>query len=164
MLMVSTCPATEDRRDSAEGRLGASATFDGHTVTLRRKGYSRSVTGKGERSIPVGQIAAVEWKPAGHVMDGFIRFVVPGTIAPRSKFGRQSDGARFDEWAVPFWRKSQGQFQTLRAAVEAAIANKVHALATGNTTDELAKLAGLFQSGLLTPEEFATQKRRIMGG
>jgi len=107
---------------TATGRLGASAHFDGHILTLTRSGYSRGVTGKGTRHIPVAHVSAVEWKPADWIMDGFIRFVVAGAVARRGGFGSQSDRARFDEWAVPFWLTAQPEFERLRDAVNAAIA------------------------------------------
>lgn len=106
----------------ATGRLGASALFDGHTVRLTRT--MRGMPGRGEREIPIGQLAAVEWKPAGMVTDGFIRFVVAGVVAPRLRFGQQSNQARLDEWAVPFWRKQQPQFEVLRDALRAAIVRR----------------------------------------
>lgn len=151
----------------AKGRVGASVTFDGQWLVLRRSGYSRGVTGKGERRIHVTQIGAVEWKPAGRIMDGYVRFVVAGTVAPRSRFGSQSGNARFDEWAVPFWRKSQPAFEQLRDAVEAAIATMrggAPASAPLDVADQLTKLAGLRDSGDLTPAEFEAQKRRLLGG
>jgi len=143
------------------GRVGASAAFDGEYVTLRRKGWSRGVSGKGERKVHVSQISAVEWKPAGVVMDGFIRFVVPGTVARRSSFGRQSDDARFDEWAVPFWRKSQPQFEELRRAVEGAVA-QLRGAVQPDPLDQLRKLGELRDAGILTSAEFEAKKRKLL--
>jgi hypothetical protein len=147
------------------GRVGASATFDGQTLNLRRTGYSRGVTGKGERRVHVSQISAVEWKPAGRLIDGFIRFVVAGTVARRSKFGQQSNDARFDEWAVPFWRKNQPEFERLRAAVEDAMAQSRASgsvPAPPDSLDQLRKLGELRDSGIVTEAEFDAKKRQIL--
>lgn len=146
----------------ATGRVGASARFDGHQVALTRSGYSRAVTGKGTRVIPVTQIAAVEWKPAGRITDGFIRFVVAGAVARRSRFGSQSNDARFDEWAVPFWRKAQPEFERLRDAVQAAISVRSTPNGAPNRIEQLRQLADLHASGVLTDGEFEQEKRRLL--
>ena len=36
--------------------------------------------GKGEKRIPISSIKAVQWKPAGPLVNGFIQFTVPGGL------------------------------------------------------------------------------------
>src|SRR5947208_1843783 len=143
------------------GRVGASAAFDGHFVTLRRKGFSRTVVGKGERRIHVSNIVTVEFKPAGLMTDGFIRFVVPGMTPRQSRLGQRSNDARFDEWAVPFWRKQQSEFERLRDAVETAITARDGGQSSQpDTLDQLRKLSELRDAGILTEAEFAAKKQQ----
>lgn len=107
---------------AAHGRLGASAYFDGVTVRLERR--HRWLPSHGEREIPLGQLTAVEWKKPGLVGDGFIRFVVGGTVARRAQpIGFQQLGNAYDEWSVPFTRRQTGEFERLRDAVRAGLVN-----------------------------------------
>lgn len=144
--------------------------FDGHTVTLRRSGYSSQVTGSGELTIPISQVATVEFKHAGLLMDGYIRFVPAGASKPRARLGRRVEDARFDEYAVPFWRKAQPQFEALRDAVQNAIrqaqggqANGGQPPAPGDPAVALRQLEQLREQGLITPAEYATKRAEILG-
>ena len=92
----------------ATGRLGASLTFDGTTVTNRRALLRGSLVGTGDQTIHISQLGAVEFKRAGAITrEGFVRFVVAGTTARRSRTGQQNNEARADPCAVVFWRKEQ---------------------------------------------------------
>lgn len=148
----------------AKGRLSTTAIFDGQTVTLRRGALSAPVVGSGERSIPVNQITAVEFKPARTLLDGYIRFVLAGVQRPRSRAGRQLEDARFDEFAVPFWKKAQPQFEALRDAVQAAIAEGNGAVSApgSDPAAALRQLNDLRTQGLITPAEYETKRGDIL--
>jgi len=152
-------------RIEAQGRLGATAAFDGHTVTLNRSGYSSAVTGSGERSIPITQITAIEFKAARWPMDGYIRFVIAGVQKPRARFGRQTEDARFDEFAVPFWRKAQPQFEALRNAVQDAMrcAASGRPTAGNDPAAALQQLEDLRARSLITPAEYEVKRAEILG-
>lgn len=154
----------------ANGKTGQ-VQFDGQYVTITRNGFlARSVVGKGEKRLHVAQIAAVQWKPAGAVVNGFIQFTLPGGNERRSSFGSQTNTAARDENSVVFTKKQQPQFEALRAALDAAIAQQhvPTAVATvpsaGSLADELAKLGALVQSGALTEDEFRQAKARLLSG
>ena len=150
----------------ARGRNGQ-VQFDGEFVTITRKGFlARSGVGKGDKRIPLSQIAGGHWKPAGFAVNGFIRFTVPGGIEVRSRFGLQTFSATKDENSVIFTNKQQQSFAELREAVENAIAarGQVSApMSAGSVADELAKLQSLLDQGVLSPEEFSQQKARLLG-
>jgi hypothetical protein len=152
----------------AKGKTGQ-VQFDGQYVTITRNGFlARSVVGKGEKRLHVAQIAAVQWKPAGAMVNGFIQFTVPGGNERRSKFGSQTKTAVHDENSVVFTKKQQPAFEKVRAALDAAIAQQhaptAQAPAASSVADEIAKLSGLAQSGALTQEEFQQAKARLLGG
>lgn len=139
-------------------------TFDGTLVTIARTGFlARSTIGKGSKSIPVRQIASVQLKPAGPLMNGFIQFATPGGIERRSRFGRQAPDAVRDENSVLFTLRQQPQFEWLRATVERAIANPP---ATGapaaDPVAQLDQLARLHAAGALTDREFADAKTNLL--
>lgn len=78
-------------------------SFDGTVVTIARTGFmARATIGKGEKRIPVRQITAVQFKPAGVLMNGYIAFTIGGGNEQRSRFGAQTYQAAQDENAVVF--------------------------------------------------------------
>lgn len=106
----------------AEG-YGGQVDFDGTFVTISRRGFlARATTGKGEKRIPIGAITAVQWKPAGPLVNGFIQFTMAGATEVRSRAGRQTHRAGHDENSVLFTRKQMPAFDALRTEIEAAIA------------------------------------------
>lgn len=140
------------------------AVFDGEYVTITRGRMSPN--GKGETRLHISQISAVRWKPAG-MLGGYLQFSVPGSITAKSGSANQNSDARRDPHAVSFSKKQQPPFEKLRAAVEAAIAARHTATpvqpAKSSLADELAKLNELQQQGVLSPEEFAAAKARLLG-
>jgi hypothetical protein len=143
--------------------------FDGQYVTITRKGFfARATIGKGEKRLHISQVSAVQWKPAGPLVNGFIQFTVPGGNERRSSFGSQTTSAAQDENSVIFTKKQQPEFEKLRAAIDAAIvaqhAPQAHAAAAPSSlADELGKLAALRQQGILSDAEFQQQKARLLG-
>lgn len=106
---------------SARGTNGT-IDFDGQTIRIDRRGIlARSMVGKGTKTIPIGSVVAVQWKPAG-LTAGMIQFTLAGGVERRSKFGRQARDAMLDENSVTFHRHRQGDFERVRTAIEAAIA------------------------------------------
>lgn len=105
---------------SAKGTNGT-ITFDGRVITIDRKGFiARSTVGKGTKAIPVTNVIAVQWKPAG-LTAGAISFTIAGGNEVRSRFGRQSTDAMRDENSVAFHRNRQAAFELIRSAIEEAV-------------------------------------------
>ncbi|TEX51624.1 MAG: hypothetical protein B7C55_04625 [Actinomycetales bacterium mxb001] len=152
--------------------VNGTVVFDGHFVSITRKGFiARATVGKGEKRIPLASITAVQWKPPGMMVNGFIQFSLSGGSERRSQFGKQSMDAVDDENTVMVSKgKMEADFLELRNAIEMAIAQRhapvpatappVHIQPTSpvGVADELAKLASLRDSGVLTDDEFAAQK------
>lgn len=152
----------------ARGTSGT-ITFDGVYVTISRTGLSRLTVGKGDKRIPVGSISAVQWKPAGALVNGYIQFTIPGGNEQRSRAGSQTFNAAGDENSLVFTRKQAPAFEQIRQAVEAAVAQRyapqqAYAPAPSSLADELAKLGQLVQQGLLSREEYESQKARLLRG
>ncbi|MEW1648609.1 DUF4429 domain-containing protein [Streptomyces sp. NPDC091219] len=148
---------------------GGQIQFDGQYVTITRKGFlARATIGKGEKRLHISQIAGVQWKPAGAMVNGFIQFTVPGGNERRSAFGSQTSTAAKDENSVVFTKKQMPEFEKLRAALDGAIAAhhtpQAQAPQAGSLADELTKLGALRDQGLLSPAEFEQQKARLLGG
>jgi hypothetical protein len=140
--------------------------FDGEYVTITRKGFlARMTVGKGEKRIHISQITAVQWKPPGAMVNGYIQFTVPGGIEMRSAFGKQTANAARDENSVIVTKMEAPAFEVLRDAIDDAIARRHNPLASnvGSLADELAKLQQLQATGALTPDEYAAAKARLLG-
>jgi len=142
--------------------------FDGSFVAITRKGFlARASVGKGEKRIPIRSISAVQWKPAGVMVNGFIQFTVPGGNERRSGFGHQTTDAAHDENSVVFTKNQMPAFEHLRTEVERAI-NAAHAPQPAAQTQQapmidLVKLAELHAAGVLTDAEFAAAKAKALG-
>jgi hypothetical protein len=148
---------------------GGQVSFDGQWLTIHRKGFlARATVGKGDKRIPVASVTAVQWKPAGVVVNGYIQFSLGGGSERRAQLGRQTVDAASDENSVVFTKKQQPAFEQVRDAVEAAIgarhAPAPEAASPASVADELGKLAALRDQGVLTAEEFEAAKRRLLGG
>lgn len=143
--------------------MGETATFDGEYVTITRGRISYH--GKGETRLHVSQISAVRWKPAG-MFPGHIQFSVPGAVTAKTGGSSQTTSAARDPHAVTFSKKQQPKFEELRAAIEAAITahhTPAASPAAEPLANQLAKLNTLHQQGVLSAEEFAAAKVRLLG-
>jgi hypothetical protein len=143
--------------------------FDGHAVTILRKGFlARANVGKGEKHFPVATLSAVQFKPAGVMVNGFIQFTVGGGNERRSKFGKQTTGAVKDENSVVFTHRQREGFEELRDAVQAAIAAHHTREPTAPSpvdgpVEQIKKLAELLDAGVLTQAEFDAKKTELLG-
>lgn len=139
--------------------------FDGSWLTINRKGgLARMTIGKGSKRIPVATITAVQVKPAGHGVRGFIQFTFAGGNERRSRFGSQSVDAAKDENSVLFTKRQQPEFEALRTAIEDAIqaSHQPGGAVPVSAAEEIAKLAALRDSGAITEEEFSAHKAKLL--
>src|SRR6266516_3356853 len=88
--------------------------FDGRMITIFRKGFlARSSVGKGEKQIPLAHLTAVQFKPAGPLVNGYIQFTIGGGNERQSKFGSQTKDAARDENSVVFHYRQRQAFEEL---------------------------------------------------
>ncbi|MFC7934381.1 DUF4429 domain-containing protein [Streptomyces cinereoruber] len=144
---------------------GGQVSFDGEYVTITRRGLlARAGVGKGEKRIHISQISAVQWKPPGVLVNGFIQFTLPGGNERRSRFGSQSVDAAHDENSVMVTKKQAPAFEELRAAINEAIAQQ-HQPATPeapSVADELLKLHQLLETGAISTDDYEAAKTRLL--
>lgn len=143
-------------------------TFDGHVVSIVRTGFmARATVGKGEKRIPLRHITAVQMKPAGSIMNGFIAFTVAGGVESRSRLGRQTSDATRDENAVTFHYGQRHEFDQLRGVIEQALAygppQPPPQAPRVDPVAQLGRLAELYRSGALTDVEYAQAKAALLG-
>jgi Short C-terminal domain len=120
---------------------------------------------KGEKEIDLHQISAVQFKKNGLATAGYIQFSFSG--GSETKQGIRD--ATTDENSILFKKSQEADFirakelldeyrTTLRTPVPAPAST-----ASASVADELEKLATLRDKGVLDDEEFAAQKRKLLG-
>ena len=150
-----------------KGHTGT-VVWDGDFITIKRTGFNaRMSVGKGEKRIPVASITAVQWKPAGAMVNGYIQFSMGGGNESRAHFGSQTTNAVNDENSVVFTKKQMPEFAELRAALEEAIAHRGRPSEPSTPTApdllaQLKQLGELRDAGVLSEEEFAAKKAEIL--
>lgn len=148
---------------------GGEVEFDGHFITIRHTGaLGRLTVGKGDKRIPITSISAVQVKPAGAMVNGYIQFTMAGGNERRASFGKQSIDAAGDENSVIFTKNQETDFLKFRDVIEKAIIERsspqviVSAAAGPSKLDQLKQLGELRDSGVLSPEEFEIEKNKVM--
>lgn len=165
-LAVSLRTMTYTLGTEVKGHNGT-AMFDGHFLHITRKGVLASVSvGKGNKSIPIGSVTAVQWKEPGAMVNGFIQFSLTGGNELRSKFGKQTINAVGDENSIILRKGKSEEMAELRTAVMEAIRNRdlpqTAVVNQSSTADEILKLVALRDAGALSNEEFEAQKARLL--
>lgn len=157
---------TVEMEVTAKGHNGT-ILFDGDFVTIHRKGgLARLTIGKGDKRIPVSSITAVQWKPPGSLVNGFISFSLGGAHERQSSFGSQSFSAASDENSVMVTKAQAAAFLELREAVETEIANRARPGASvkgPDPMDQLLKLSELRAAGIVSEAEFQAKKAQLLG-
>lgn len=147
-----------------KGHTG-SINFDGNFVTIIRKSFlSKMTVGKGDKRIPLQSVSAVQWKPAGFAMNGFIEFSVGGGNESRSKFGSATSTAVSNENAVVFTKKQMPDFIKLREAIENAILNlhSAQIITPSSNSGLLKELYSLHEQGILSDDEYEGKKSELL--
>jgi DNA-directed RNA polymerase subunit RPC12/RpoP len=118
---------------------------------------------KGTKEIPFQSIVAVQFKASGIVFSGYIQFTILGGNESRSGIF----GATKDENTFMFaGTKSNDLAIEIKTYIDSALRKlrKPQAdLPTRSLSDELQKLAGLKEQGILSDEEFKDAKKRLIG-
>lgn len=108
----------------------------------------------GEKRIPYTSITAIQFKEAGGLLAGFIQFSIKGGYEWRGQVNQ-------DENALQFDKGSNAEFHALRDFVEKQMASPPVSQTT-SVADELVKLAALREQGIISDEEFAAQKAKLL--
>jgi hypothetical protein len=148
-----------------QGQQRKTLTISGDVIKIEKQGF---FTGKREKTIPIRSVTSVEVKkPGGFV--GFIQFSIAGGMARDSSYTLSGGafGAVADENSVIFQgRKNYEIALRIKAYVESWSARQQPPRsppAPISTADEIRKLKVLLEEGALTEEEFAHQKKQLLG-
>jgi len=153
---------------SASGYNGQ-VTIDGEFLVISRKGMmAKMYQGlKGDKRIPMASITSVQLREP-KLTDGFIQFGMMGSIDS----GGGIMAARNDENSVSFYKKDLADFLAIRDYVESKIVERskpqvitvqgVASTPAPSKLDQLKQLGELKAAGVLTDEEFESEKAKIM--
>ncbi|MGX1270152.1 DUF4429 domain-containing protein [Streptomyces phaeoluteigriseus] len=159
------------------------AAFDGERVRLEWNWKTEDAkSAAGARTLPVGEIMAVEWYPSAGLENGHLRFTVRGVPVKTP--------AKYDPNAVELWGFKKDPLMALvAAAVQARLPHPATATATATATEDavrpladapravgaapaedghdallrrLRELGELRRDGVLTEEEFTLAKRAVL--
>lgn len=139
-----------------------------HKVIISRKmGMKTLLQGlKGQKEIPIRSIVALQFKPASMFISGYIQLTLTG--GSEAKGGWQQAG--LDENTIEFIKSEESQFRKVKELLDAkieAISNPVAVQAVQQAAidpiAQLERLAALRVQGVLSDEEFAIQKAKLLG-
>lgn len=117
---------------------------------------------KGTKEIPFRSIIAVQFRPAGLVVSGYLQFTIAG--------GNESKGGVFgatqDENTFMFVKAANAEAKAIKDFVDGKIA-ALHAPQAArqdknSLAEQISELATLRQQGILSDEEFAVAKARLL--
>ena len=153
----------KDHGLSALGTNGRiSVVGDAVVISRKRQGLLTVVAVglHGDKTIPIAAITGVELRKPGLVMQGYLRLSTSGHD-PR---GGAIEAAT-DENAVLLKRVTLKDFQAVHDYLVARIGRAPASTSPSSSSvaDELSKLAALRDQGILNDEEFAAQKRAVLG-
>lgn len=139
--------------------------FDGKTVTISRKSAIAKINFgfAGEKRIPVSNIISVQYKEASAMLNGYIQFA---TAAGESVGSLAA--ATQDENSVVFTKSQSSAFARLREQVESVMSSRntagtTYVTTTTSVAEQLEKMVGLLEKGILTQEEFDKEKSKLLG-
>ncbi|MFI1397645.1 DUF4429 domain-containing protein [Streptomyces sp. NPDC020681] len=152
------------------GAGDATVTFDGERIRLEWNWKTEeSKSSAGARVLHIEDVDAVEWLPAVGLENGYLRFRVAKIVSPPAP--------KYDPHAVELWGFRKDPLMALVGAAVTAAMPHPHAPedavpaigATAPAGDDhdallrrLRELGELYESGILTDEEFSTAKQAVL--
>ena len=147
-----------------EGKSGVTVEVNNGRVIIRHprglKGLLQDPQrGRGDKEIPISSITAVQLKPVGWATSGYIQFAYSGS--------KESKGGVFDavkdENTVMFDKKQQPRFEELKNRIlEAKSAGDTSTTSAPTKAQEIRELSKLLEDGIISEEEFAAAKIRVL--
>jgi hypothetical protein len=114
----------------------------------------------GTKRVARANITSVSWKEPGDWIAGFMVLDILGERPPSPNASPNIQNQN----RLQYDRADRDKFAVLRDWIEAGRPSNAGEIPHGlSVADEIAKLGALRQQGLLTDEEFATQKAKMLG-
>ncbi|MFT9076567.1 DUF4429 domain-containing protein [Ethanoligenens sp.] len=131
-------------------------------VVIKRKGALAKMTHgfSGDKEIMIRNITGVQLKLGGFALNGFIQFTIPG--GNESRKGISS--ATQDENTVMFHKDQNKIAQAIKEKIEEIqeSQNRPQSASASSPSDEIRKLKGLLDDGIITQDEFDSKKNSLL--
>lgn len=156
----------------AKGANGQVEAYD-DKIVITRKGFLGVVTQglKGDRTIYYSDLKGIEYKKPTFVANGYIQFITSAELANTSNVsilgGTTGKGAKDPNTVVlrAFKKENVAQYIALHDFVMEKFEeskNKKFVTSNISTADELKKFKELLDSGVISQEDFDTQKKKLL--
>jgi hypothetical protein len=109
---------------------------------------------KGDKRIPYASITSIQFREPGTWLAGYLQFSIKGGIEWQGAVNQDENAIIFDA--------PGDDFRALRDFVQGKLEAPSTAESVTSVADELSKLAKLRDQGILTDEEFAAQKAKLL--
>ncbi len=157
--------AKDDRLFYAQGVNGQIYIYE-NKVVIERKGPIGFLTHgfDGQKSIPLYNITAIQFKPCKAITRGYLQFSIMGGQEAQGGLGQ----AVHDENTIMFAIDSQQDFEKIRDFIDNYLSNK-HDHAKSNIPsqsdylNELEKLSELKDKGIISKDDFESKKKQLLG-
>ncbi|MGZ9711493.1 SHOCT domain-containing protein [Glaciimonas sp. GNP009] len=134
----------------------------GENIIIRKRGAANAMASgiNGDRTISIAAITAIQMKLGGFWTPGFIQFSYAGS----KPFNGGIIAATQDPDAFIFKETLNGEIEAFKAKVEQIMRDSKQASksVSGTLADELRKLGELRAEGVLSDQEFAAAKNRLI--
>ena len=135
-------------------------TIDENTLTINRKGFISFGNGlRGEKTIPLNNITAVQLKKSG-MTHGYLQFSINGSVEAKG------DAMQLlkDENTIVFAGKHLDDMLELKHLIETSQAPNSQASASApSEASQIKEFKSLLDEGILTQEEFDQKKKQLLG-
>lgn len=144
-----------------KGVNGQIELYDGKIVIKRKGALAKMTQGftKGDKTIYINQISGIQFKTGGNFVNGYIQFSLPGG----NERTKGAFDATQDENSVMF-RKSDNELATeLKRRIEKMLHTDNNHVTSSSSADEIKKFKELYDSGIITEDEFDQKKKQLLG-
>lgn len=147
---------------SLKGVNGQLQLYENKVVIIRKGALAKMTQGffKGDKTIYLKQITGIQVKLGGAFTNGYIQITVPGGI--ENKKGIMS--ATQDENSVMFAKKNNQLVNEIKEKIEELQQQTlgVQQINQTSSADEIKKYKELFDTGVITEEEFTAKKKQLL--
>lgn len=142
------------------GINGQIELYNDKVIVKRKGGVAKLTQGftKGEKSIYLDQIAGIQLKLGGNLVNGYFQFTLPGGNE-KSKGALE---ATMDENSVMFRKKYNDIALSMKEKIEELKQGKQIGPNKISGADEILKYKELLDSGIISEEEFGKKKKEIL--
>lgn len=137
-----------------------------NSISISRKGVMSKLSHGfvGEKTIMIDQITSVQFKKSTTWTDGFLQFVVPGTIERSKRDSRSDENTIFfkDPWGHYAEENKNAEFIKNFIEEQHIKMKQPQIVNSSSNLDEIKKLKELLDIGAITKEEFDNKKKELL--